>query len=364
MNISPRLDKVRAKLAAEKTDALLIQLSHNVDYVTGIDDIHDEENPHIALISGSSTVLFTDTRYKEAAEKGSQTSEWEIMCPQEKQIDAVAAYIKAQGFGTLAMEDSMAYGKFVLWGKAFEGATVIPADGWIEHIRYAKNEDEIQRIAQAQSITDAAFEAICQFIKVGVTEVEISRALENAMYDLGATGIAFPSIVASGANGSLPHAVPSNKTIEEGDFVTLDFGAEYKGYKSDMTRTVILGEPTQEQRKVYEVVKAAQLASLAAIKAGRSGVDVDKAGRDIIDAAGFGEYFGHGTGHGVGLAIHEGPNASPRSEDTLQAGELLTVEPGIYLPGRFGVRIEDLVVVKDGGILNLTTSPKDLIQLG
>lgn len=363
MNSAPRLAKIREKLVAEHVEALLVECSHNIDYVTGIDGIHDEENPHVALISASKAVLFTDTRYVEVAEKGSAGSEWEICCPQEKQVDAIAAFIKDEGFKTLAIEDTMGYGKYTKWSTQFDGTTVTPAESWVERVRYIKDPEEIERIAQAQSITDAAFDRICKFITVGRTEKEIARALENAMFELGASGLAFDSIVASGANGSLPHAVPSDKKVEQGDFLTLDFGAEVNGYKSDMTRTVILGEPSEEQLTVYHTVRAAQEAAVAAVKAGVTGVEVDKAARDVIMAAGYGDYFGHGTGHGVGLAIHEGPNASPRSEDTLQAGELLTIEPGIYLPGRFGVRIEDLLVVENDSARNLTTSTKELIQL-
>lgn len=363
MNIAPRLKEVREKLAEQKVEALLIELSHNIDYVTGISGISDAENPHIAIISQSKAVLFTDTRYVEVAEKGSTDSEWEIVCPKEKQIDALVAFVKAEGFATLAMEDSMSYGKFTAWSEQFTNVKISPADGWVERIRYSKSDEEIELIAKAQSITDAAFIKICDFITAGKTEKEISRALENIMHDLGATALAFPSIVASGANGSHPHAVPGDKKVEVGDFITLDFGAEFNGYKSDMTRTVILGDPSDEQLKVYETVRSAQEASIAAVRAGVAGVDVDKAARDVITDAGFGEYFGHGTGHGVGLLIHEGPSASPHSGDTLAAGELLTIEPGIYLPGRFGVRIEDLLVVEDGTARNLTASTKDLIHI-
>ncbi len=235
--------------------------------------------------------------------------------------------------------------------------------GLIEEQRMVKSEEELQYILAAQKIAEEAFDYILGEIKVGKTEKEIQLALDYYMLSHGAEALSFETICVSGANSSMPHGVPTDKKIETGDFLTLDFGAVVNGYHSDMTRTVFVGTPTEEQKTVYETVLAAQKASLAVLKDGISGFDADKAGRDIIANAGYGKNFGHGTGHGVGVEIHEEPRLSPKSEHILHTGNVVTVEPGIYLPGKFGVRIEDMAIITDDGCINLTTSPKELICL-
>ena len=202
-----------------------------------------------------------------------------------------------------------------------------------------------------------------KFIKVGVTEKEIALELDFYMLSHGAEAVSFETIAVSGKNSSMPHGVPTDKKIENGDFITMDFGAVYNGYHSDMTRTVIVGEPTEKQKEVYETVLKAQTEALAVLKAGVSGVDADKAARDIIDAKGYKENFGHGTGHGVGIEIHESPNLSPYSKAILETGNIVTVEPGIYIPDEFGVRIEDMALITEDGYINLTSCEKELIIL-
>jgi Xaa-Pro aminopeptidase len=246
----------------------------------------------------------------------------------------------------------------------------VAVTNWVEDIRRSKDEAEAQRIAAAQAITDEAFKQICDFIQVGMSEAEVALELEFTIRRIGAEALSFPSIVASGPNSSLPHAHPGERKLQPGDLLTLDFGASYHGYCSDMTRTVFISgeladesqaQPSTQQRRVYDTVLEAQQKSLATIKAGVTASDVDKAGRDVITAAGYGEYFGHGTGHGVGLEIHEAPNVGPRSKGELEVGDVVTVEPGIYLPGKYGVRIEDLVLVTKDGVRNFTKSPKELL---
>lgn len=230
-------------------------------------------------------------------------------------------------------------------------------------LRSIKDEEEIAAMKEAQIITDKAFSYILTKIKPGLTEKEIALDMEFFMRKLGSEGVAFDFIVVSGKNSSLPHGVPCDKKIENGDFVTMDFGATVNGYRSDMTRTVAVGEITDEQRTIYETVLKAQLAGIEKVKAGVRCCDVDKASRDIIEAAGYGERFGHGTGHSVGLEIHESPACNSRDTTPLKAGMTMTVEPGIYLENKFGVRIEDMVVVTENGCINLTESEKELIIL-
>ncbi|MCF0144407.1 MAG: aminopeptidase P family protein [Firmicutes bacterium] len=224
-----------------------------------------------------------------------------------------------------------------------------------------KTPEEILKILKAEAMGDKCFEYILDYIRPGMTELQVSNEIERILYGLGAEGLAFPTICVSGEKTNLPHGEPSEKVIEEGDFLTMDFGAVCEGYCGDMTRTIGIGELTEEQIHVYEVVYQAQMAGLDACRAGVSCFDADKAARGIIDAAGYGEYFIHTTGHGVGREVHEAPRLATNSEDILQSNMVVTVEPGIYIPDKFGVRIEDLLVITDFGIINGTKSVKDLI---
>ncbi len=233
----------------------------------------------------------------------------------------------------------------------------------LTELRQTKNQAEIEFIKKAQKITDDAFSHILNFIKVGVTEREIALELEFFMRRKGSEGVAFDTITVSGKNSSLPHGVPSEKPINNGDFITMDFGAVCSGYCSDMTRTVAVGFASEEQRRIYDTVLKAQAVALKHIKPLTPCNEVDKAARDIITYAGYGEYFGHGLGHSVGIEIHENPACNTRDITPLKSGMIMTVEPGIYLPDKFGVRIEDMVLVTDDGYENLTKSPKELIIL-
>jgi Xaa-Pro aminopeptidase len=226
-----------------------------------------------------------------------------------------------------------------------------------------KNSDELLLIMKAEAMGDAVFEHMLDFIKVGMTEIQVAEEIERVFMSMGAEGLSFDTIAVSGVNSNQPHGVPTDKKLVEGEFLTMDFGAVYKGYCGDMTRTIALGYATDEMIKVYEIVLESQLAGLAAVKAGVRCADVDKASRDIIEAAGYGEYYIHGTGHGVGTLVHEPPTLNARSEEILQENQAVTVEPGIYLPEKFGVRIEDLAIVTHFGIINCTQSKKELIVL-
>ena len=226
-----------------------------------------------------------------------------------------------------------------------------------------EDDGEIALMTKAQEITDRAFSEILKFIQPGMTEQEIAAKLQYDMLRFGAEKMSFDPIVVSGPNGSLPHGIPSAKQVQQGEFITMDFGCKYGGYCSDMTRTVALGEPTGEMRKVYQTVLEAQLAGIAVTKAGVPGKSIDAAARKVIEDAGYGEYFGHGYGHSLGIEIHESPNANTREETLLPVGAVVSAEPGIYLPGKFGVRIEDVTVLTADGCMVLTKSPKELIIL-
>jgi len=239
----------------------------------------------------------------------------------------------------------------------------VPMHKEISAFRCIKEDWELDLMRKAQDITDAAFSEVCTKIKAGMTEKQVCAELIYCLLKNGSDGLAFDPIVVSGPNTSMPHGVPGDRVLQPGDFITMDFGAAYKGYCADMTRTVALGYATEEMEKVYNIVLQAQCAAIAATKAGVRGKDVDKVARDIIGEAGYGPYFGHGYGHSLGLEVHEAPNCSPAGETVMEPGVVSSAEPGIYLPGKFGVRIEDVVIFREGGCENITHSPKNLIIL-
>ena len=238
-----------------------------------------------------------------------------------------------------------------------------PAQGLLDDLRASKDEGELAHMRRAQEITDEAFKAILNFIRPGLTEREIAARLVYELLRRGGEQVSFDPIVAAGPNGSRPHAVPGDQVVDVGMFITMDFGCKVEGYCSDMTRTVALGQPSPEMEKVYAAVLAAQRAGIQAARAGVSGREVDGAARRVLREAGYGDYFTHSFGHSLGVDIHESPNASPSEDRVLPVGAVISAEPGVYIPGRFGVRIEDVLVLKDGGCEDITRSPKDLIVL-
>jgi Xaa-Pro aminopeptidase len=233
----------------------------------------------------------------------------------------------------------------------------------MDELRMVKDEEEIEKLLAVQKIAEAAFTELLKEIRPGVTERQLAARLDYLMLTHGAEKPSFDTIVASGANGSKPHAVPSDKPVAAGEFITFDFGAMKDGYCSDTTRTVAVGHVTEEMRRVYDTVLQAQLAGIAVAKAGVPGRDVDGAARDYIKEAGYGDYFGHGFGHGLGIEVHEAPTAAPSYDKPLPAGAVISAEPGIYLPGKLGVRIEDVLILNETGCENITLAPKELIIL-
>lgn len=316
------------------------------------------------LVTAKNAVFLTDSRYLEAARKTI------TICPTIELKEAkkqIPEFFNVHSINKILFESDRLYISDFERMKAFfdlqEPISNGTLDKTINEMRAVKDSTQLECIKKAQKIAENAFSYILNVIKEGITEKQIALELDFFMLKNGAEALSFDTIVVSGKNSSLPHGVPSDKKIQKGDFITMDFGAVYNGYHSDMTRTVILGEPSKEQVKVYETVLKAQEEALGVLKCGISGVNADKAARDIIENAGYGKYFGHGTGHSVGLEIHENPSLSPRSERTLTVGNVVTVEPGIYLPEKFGVRIEDMAVITKDGYENLTSSTKELICL-
>jgi Xaa-Pro aminopeptidase len=309
-------------------------------------------------------VLLTDSRYTTQA-KG-EAPDFEVMevSTGRGYGDILVELIRETKTGTLMFEDQhMIYGDVKKLQRKCPHTRWVPAEDRLNHLRMIKTEEELSCIERAEAIGDEAFSRILKDIRPGMTELQIAARLEFYMKEAGATTTSFETIVASGIHSAMPHAVPTEKKIEKGDFVTMDFGCIYKGFCSDMTRTVVVGTANEKQRTIYETVLKAQLAALDVVAAGRTGAEVDEVARKIIREAGYGDYFGHGLGHSVGLYIHEEPRLSPSCHEVLRPGMTETVEPGIYLPGVGGVRIEDLVCITEDGCRNFTHSPKELLEL-
>ncbi len=315
----------------------------------------------VAVVSKAGCRYFTDNRYTEAAESGIKGFEVLDVAKGKGYVACVNKAIEDFGITCLGYEEHyLTVAEFMMFEKGLH-AKLVPFNKEINGFRGVKEDWELELMRKAQAITDKAFAEVCPRIKPGMTELELQAELIYCLYKNGATGLAFDPIVVSGPNTSLPHGVACERVIREGDFVTMDFGALYNGYCADMTRTVAVGFATEEMEKVYNTVLQAQLAGLAASRAGVLGQDVDGAARKVISDAGYGEYFGHGYGHSLGLEIHENPSPNARNDQPMPAGAVASAEPGIYLPGKFGVRIEDTCIFLEDGIEILTKSPKNLI---
>ena len=348
-------------LDEKNIDAMLITDPYNMRHLSGF-----RGGEGALYISRTQQVLITDSRYTEQAGKESDfTVIEENMGHKREQIllECIQKEEKASGIAMGYEDQSLLCAQFDKLKAALPVESWVPLGGSVDALRRIKTEEELEYIARAEAIGDQAFAAVLKKIQPGMTELQLAAELEYEMKKAGAEGTSFSTIVASGLNSSMPHAIPGTKKLEEGDFITMDFGCLVNGYCSDMTRTVVLGKASEKQKEIYQVVLKAQLAALDAIREGVTGKSVDKVARDIIAEAGYGDCFGHGLGHSVGLFIHENPRLSPSDDTVLQAGMTETVEPGIYVPGFGGVRIEDTVVVTKDGHRNLASSPKELIEI-
>lgn len=351
-------EKIAAGLKDRGLDAMLITSAPGEFYAMGF------RGEGVALITPGKTWYYTDSRYIEAAQQIISGAEVAMLPSGARYRELVQNLVKENGVSRLGFEEQyMSVADHTTWTGNVE-AEFVPASDLLTQLRAVKDADELAAMREAQRITDEALLEILNFIKPGLTESEVAARLTYIMARKGAERNSFDPIVACGPNGSKPHAVPGPDVIGKGQFVTMDFGCVVGGYCSDMTRTVAIGQPTEEMELVYHTVLKAQLAGIAAAHAGVTGAEVHNTAAKVIEDAGYGEYFGHGFGHSLGIEIHENPNFSPRNDKPIPAGALLSAEPGIYLPGKFGVRIEDVVMLTEGGCIDITHSPKQLIILG
>ncbi len=352
-----RLARARDMLQQKGLDAVLVQSPVNRRYLSGFTG-----TAGTLLITDSKSILITDFRYTCQAER--QCRDFMVTECREGLWDSLNSLVREYQVKKLGFEDDFfTYRQYIKMRENLEGIEPVPLGEELNLLRAVKDREEMEIIRTAARISEKALEHVLPMIKPGVTEREISKELEVFMIRAGCTGPAFDFIVASGWRSAMPHGVAADKKIEYGDLVTIDFGGKYEGYCSDMTRTFVVGKCSQKQKEIYETVLAAQHAALEQIRATLRGCDADSTARSVIEKAGYGEYFGHGLGHGVGLEVHEAPVLGPKSETILEPGMTVTVEPGIYMEGFGGVRIEDLVVVTDNGVENLNNFPKELMVL-
>ena len=343
-------------LLSDEVDGLLLTSRYSRHYGAEFDIAEG-----VAIVTKKGCRYFTDNRYTESAEANIKNFEVIDIMTEKGYIGCLNKAIAEFGVKTLGYEEDYLTAAELFRYEKNLNARLVPMDEKINGFRGTKEEWELELMRKAQAITDKAFGEVITRIRPGMTELELQAELIYCLYKNGATGLAFDPIVVSGPNTSMPHGVAGERVICEGDFVTMDFGAMYQGYCSDMTRTVAVGFVTEEMEKVYNTVLEAQLAGLSVSKAGVPGCEVDAAARKVIGDAGYGEYFGHGYGHSLGLEIHEAPNPNGRNQEPLPENAVCSAEPGIYLPGKFGVRIEDVVIFKADGHENITSSPKNLI---
>ncbi len=351
------IQKIAEKLPEYGLDAMLVVSEPGERYALGF---HGEG---MLLVTRTEARYTTDSRYIEAARKQVTGAEVALATAKHGHLAQAKAFIAGRGLKRVGFESGCvtvdAHGRY----QRELPCELVPAQDLLDSLRAAKDEGELEVMRRAQAITDAAFQDVLAFIFPGMTEREIAARLVYELLRRGGERTSFDPIVAAGPNGSIPHAVPGDRTVEAGMFITMDFGCVVEGYCSDMTRTVALGQPSSEMEEVYGVVLAAQKAGIAAARAGVPGKDVDAAARRVIQEAGYGDYFTHSFGHSLGVEIHESPSASSSETKSLPAGAVISAEPGIYIPGKFGVRIEDVLVIREGGCEDITASPKDLKDL-
>lgn len=351
------LEKIMHTLEEYDLDAMLITSESGERYALGF---HGEG---LLIVTRERAHYSTDARYILAAREQVTGAQVKLANANNTHMAQAIAYLKEHHIRHLGFESGvMSVDTFEKYSKNLP-ATLVPAQMLLDTLRAGKDEQELVVMRRAQTITEAAFDAILNFIRPDMTEAEIAARLVYEMLRRGAQKVSFDPIVAAGANGACPHAVPSQQRVQKGMFITMDFGCKVDGYCSDMTRTVALGAPTQEMAQVYDIVLRAQLAAIDTARAGIEGRAIDAAARAVIETAGYGAYFTHSLGHSLGLDIHESPNAAVSETRIMPVGAVISAEPAIYLPEKFGVRIEDVLVLDAQGCTNLTHAPKQLIVL-
>lgn len=351
-----RINRLRQLMKKNNLAGYFITDPYNLYYLTNFTG-----TTGAAIITMDQAFFITDFRYTTQAQK--QAYEYTIIENKGHLFDAVTDLAEKENLANLAFEElHVSFAEYSILEEIIP-CDLIPVSGLIEELREVKDEDEVAMIEKACEIADAGYKNVLEFIQPGMTEIEVANRLDFFMRSMGAAGVSFDTIVASGWRSAMPHGVASEKVIEKGDMITLDFGCYYKGYASDMTRTFAIGTPDSKLKEIYQIVLDVQLKVLKAAQPGVIGMQLDEIARDYIASLGYGENFGHSTGHGVGLEVHEAPAISMRSEQQLVVGNIVTDEPGIYIDGLGGVRIEDdLLITKEGNRL-LTHSPKELIIL-
>ncbi|MCC5909950.1 MAG: aminopeptidase P family protein [Clostridiaceae bacterium] len=350
-----RIEKVREILKDKNLDGIFIYKPQNRKYFSGFTG-----TTGYVLITQDEAKFFTDFRYMEQAKE--ECSGYDIV--EISRFEPLTNKIQELPLNRLGVEEEYyTFKDFTQFKSKLEKLEIIALEGALTEVRAIKSSDEIKYIEKAASIADEAFTYILEIIKPGVTEKEIALELEFFMRKKGASGGSFSFIVASGVRSSLPHGVASDKIIQENDMVTLDYGCIYEGYCSDMTRTIVVGKANDKQKEIYSIVLEAQIKALESVKPGITGKALDEIARTIITDKGYGECFGHGLGHGLGLEVHELPHVNYIGDAPIEAGMILTIEPGIYVPGFGGVRIEDLVLVTDTDYKVLSKTPKELIEI-
>lgn len=353
-------EKGREILHAGTVDAMLLTGAANMRYVAGF------TGEGYVYLSEQSAVIVTDSRYTIAAKRECRdfkVEQWNG----KPYFEILKSYVERDGIKTLGFEEEeMTVSEFQSLRKMLpaELAALEPLGEQVTKWRAVKTSSEIDKICRAEEIGDCAFARLLKELEIGMTEKQVAARLEFYMKEEGADGLSFDTIAASGIHSAMPHAVPTDKKLQEGEFLTMDFGCVYEGYCSDMTRTVMMGRANQKQREIYYTVLSAQKEALERVRPGMKGCEVDSLARKVIEDAGYGKYFGHSLGHSVGLYIHEKPCFAPKDETVIEPGMVITVEPGIYVEGFGGVRIEDVVVITKDGCENITHSPKRLLEIG
>ena len=353
--MNKRVQAFLDKMQEKELDGIIINNLKNVYYLTGFWGSNGT-----VFISRDRQILVTDARYIIAAKQ--EVTCFEVFAERDE-LATIAKIAKDMGLSRIGFEDEISVSYYHRMQAAFEGLELIPQTQFVEALRMIKDETEIATIRKACSISDQAFHDALEFIKPGKTEIEIANFLDFRMRELGAAGLSFDTILASGINSSKPHAHPMHKPVELGEAITMDFGCLYEHYVSDMTRTIYLGHVSDEQAEIYNTVLKANQALIDQARDGLGFRDFDKIPRAIIMEAGYGQYFTHGIGHGIGLDIHEEPYFSQTSTEVIKSGMVLTDEPGIYIEGKYGVRIEDDILITDTGCELLTLAPKELIVI-
>ena len=353
------IDKLISWLSNDQAALITSEVSKR--YLTGF-----ASEDGTLLVTKDAAYFIIDARYFEHTSQQVTDPLCQVIL-QEELYDQIAELLSRHGVQNVSVEDEyMTVSELSAFKRRFSAVSFDSSNrlsDFMKNMRIIKTDEEINCIIKAQRIAEAAFTKLLSNMRVGQSEKQIAAVLEFFMADFGSEGVSFPTIAASGVNSACPHAVPTDRKVQEGDFLTLDFGATYKGYHSDMTRTVVFGKPTEEMKNIYNAVWGANTDAIKAVREDISGKLVDNVARSTLDAWGYEQYFTHGLGHGVGLEIHEAPNLNKRSGTTLREGMVITIEPGVYIPGRYGVRIEDMCVVTKDGCRILTETPKTLVYI-